>query len=467
MRGIVRFFSNHTALLWVDIFLLISPISSIILHKLGRVRLVGEITGGDSYEYLLPFYYLLKQGIYWPDVRMPGYAVFYLIFLGLGFSPLVAQSMLILTNLGFTLLAIYISVNYIHRRTKGLYAHLMGVIWVTSPISYNWTAIYMDLPVAFLMVFLFIALMEKKYVWAGICLAVMIFSRPVTLPVLIVGVIYVWYQHDWASPLRRRDLSKALLAVLLPFSIAEGMWIGRNYLLYGDFRPAAGTHTMLHEPLYNGAAYYGYRIARALGYSSDSRVTFMLWGGWEVDTNIFLKLLPKEARDPELKALLVEVLMRTQKFRLEPTCDNEAYLNEKSAEALYKIRIPTHKRLLYMLFHVFFTDYAYIYGSLSPAKWIIHMPRHTRYFLSSFTFLLWLMLSTISVLFLKGVPTSRKENLTLLYLMPVSVLILHFILAVVHPYAHYPSMELRYLITYTPALGFIACLGIARCSREL
>ncbi|MEN2992717.1 MAG: hypothetical protein ABDH91_04105 [Bacteroidia bacterium] len=387
---------NHVALFWTDAFLIATGVSIVILCKLGKIQ-ITEVTGGDSYEYLFPFYYLLKQGSYWPDYRMPGYSVLYLIFLLFSPTPAVAQSMLVFANLAFTLLTVYVSVNHLHKRGKKLGAHLMGIVWITSPISHNWVSISMDLPAALLMILSIIALMEKKHAWAGIGFMVMIFSRPVALPALIVAAGYVWHQHNWASPFRSFALKKALLGLLLPFSIAEGIWIARNYLRYGDFRPAAGTGTMLHEPLYQGAAYYGYRIARALGYSSDSRITYMLWGGWDVDTSLFIRLLPPEAQEPQLRALLIEVLIRVQKFRSNPTCNNEMLINEKASEALYKIKIPTYKRILYLLYHTFFTDYAFMYRSLSPSAWLLYMPRHPRYFMASFTFLIWLLLATITV----------------------------------------------------------------------
>ncbi|MCS6790028.1 MAG: hypothetical protein NZ580_03520 [Bacteroidia bacterium] len=190
-------------------------------------------------------------------------------------------------------------------------------------------------------------------------------------------------------------------------------------------------------------------------------MTYMLSGGWDVDTSLFIKLLPTEAQENQLKNLLVEVLLRTQKFRSEPTCDNEMYLNEKSAELLYRISIPSHKRLLYLLYHTFFTDYAFMYKSLSVSAWILHMPKHPRYFMAGFTFLVWLILATIVVLLLIRTAVPQKGDILLLYLMPISIIVLYIVIALVYPYGHYPNLELRYFATYTPILGFLYCVGVS------
>ncbi|MGP8217168.1 MAG: hypothetical protein ACLQQ4_16480 [Bacteroidia bacterium] len=199
---------------------------------------------GDSNFYLLPFENLLKNGIYSPDVKMPGYGVFYFPLI-LFFSKAVACNIVILLQLflsTFSVYALALTAKNIFK-IKNIF-HITFFLYLISTFSSlldpvilteSQTASTLILSVYFITVFF--NNYKSKYLFiSGIFLTWAIFLRPAFLPLLAFFFLILLI-----SLIRsRRSLLPAIIFAV-PFVIVDGTWMERNYAAYRQVIPLTRT----------------------------------------------------------------------------------------------------------------------------------------------------------------------------------------------------------------------------------
>lgn len=400
---------------------------------------------GDTREYFEPVEYLIKQGTYWWDCRMPGYGLIYGLFRMVTKSEVIAQFCMVAFALAAVIAALAISLWYISTQTDSLWAlHSVGFVWTTAMISHGWITLLPDTTVAAINVIVVILLLREKFLLSGILLTYMIFSRPASgtllaIVALYIGLAYRGWPNRW----------KVWLLTFLPFIIAETAWVTRNFIRYGDFRPFHGTRTLYHatsnEPLWTA-----FRTFQVLGLSGDSRALFMLWGGWPVDTQAFFALLPQKYLSHQNKSDLTKLFLTVDALKHTSEREDECSLKDSITRLGKKIEqevyIPPLVRRGWRIYSALFTDLFYFAVSPLPKDWIPHLFHHPLYAWNSLSFLLGAFLSTIGLgLYLRRTSPLIKPQGLLWYGFGIGVPLTHVILDL--------ALEQRYLSIYTPTLG--------------
>lgn len=442
--------------LWL-FFIFISGIYSII--KIENTIYVNIDRGYDSYEYTNPILYWFKQNRYWGDYRMPGYGLVYGVFYALSGNEKSSNYMMLLANFAILALSIILSMKYVYKNKSILMINVIGAVWFITSLRIKWETISPDVMVMSLTVLTLLSLLESRFLIAGICLAGMAFMRPATVLLLPVSVFFVYIRGRLSKKPIYYTIRHILL-VIIPYFVSESAWIIRNYIVYGDFRPLTGTKTVLHEPLWQGAAQYGYLIARAMGFSSDSRFTYMLWGGWDVDTSLFILASPKEViYQNTTKRNIIDVLLLTQRYRQENDdsirCEIEKSLIKKQINLLSEIKISKFDRIWRGFYHSMFTDFIFMYGSSNILKIITKIIRHPVYGANSILFIL-SFISTISILVFIASKMKCQNDCFLSSFLSISMPIFHIVFEV---------FEQRYFLIYTPVLSLSVIICIAHWRR--
>jgi hypothetical protein len=63
----------------------------------------------------------------------------------------------------------------------------------------------------------------------------MVFLRPYTAPLLLAAIPFVWQPGQWRTTVRTAVVNLSIVASLL--AVADGIWVARNYRLFGRFVP--------------------------------------------------------------------------------------------------------------------------------------------------------------------------------------------------------------------------------------
>ncbi|MCX7607400.1 MAG: hypothetical protein N2170_09100, partial [Bacteroidia bacterium] len=106
-----------------------------------------------------------------------------------------------------------------------------------------------------------LALYRGGYFIAGVALTVAFFQRPVLGVWLLPAGLWVL----WRERQKKTSWLKGAFLLYLPFALAEGAWIGRNYFLYGDFRPLTGTQTIEDPGMYHDVTWVVRRFLKTIG----------------------------------------------------------------------------------------------------------------------------------------------------------------------------------------------------------
>jgi len=111
-----------------------------------------------------------------------------------------------------------------------------------------------------------LALLRKRYLLAGIAFTWTFFLRPAHILWVIAGLLFVLIQNRTLLPKR------PVVLYLLPFLIAEGLWIARNYLIYKDFRPLSGNKAPMFTYVMAKSMYKEIQLLSLIGESNVSQI---------------------------------------------------------------------------------------------------------------------------------------------------------------------------------------------------
>jgi len=202
---------------------------------------VWGVADNDTYGYLGSIDNLIQKGTYTPDLRMPGYGVFYLP-LALVFPKVVACNILILVQFLLSAISTYllplIALQLFKKRVffyATFYLYVTNIYSVSDDIFLLTESLTTSLLIGavFCFVTYFKNYNKKRLVMAGVLLTGVIFMRPVfaVLLVFLLAILLV-------------NLIKNKRALILPvvlftsfFVLCDGSWIIRNYKHYKRIIP--------------------------------------------------------------------------------------------------------------------------------------------------------------------------------------------------------------------------------------
>lgn len=204
-----------------------------------------HVTAGDSRTYIEPIENFIKEGNYYPDYRMPGYGIIYLLF-RLIFPRVASLNLLVLLQLFLSAISVYVlalTCKEVFKSSRFFYASFYAYLLSTYVSIFDIYILTESFAVSFLIfsVFYFVKAVNKFNYTAlflsGVFLAWCIFLRPVSfllLAIFIFILAVVWIRNYRYSFSR---ILKGILIFLLAFLLIDGMWTARNYKIYGEFIP--------------------------------------------------------------------------------------------------------------------------------------------------------------------------------------------------------------------------------------
>lgn len=201
----------------------------------------------DTISYFGPIDNLLRLGTYSDDHRMPGYGWIY--FLLRMFLP-VASSLNIIALLQLVLasLSVYVLAKLAHKAFSDEFC-FYGVFltFVFSTYSALWdhvllTESFCTSALIFSLYFLIDVRNSRKRIFlSGLFLTWSIFLRPVTVPLLGLFTLYLFFKN-WGPPNGRLALNwKAVILFVAPFLTLDGLWTVRNLHVYKGVYPLMTT----------------------------------------------------------------------------------------------------------------------------------------------------------------------------------------------------------------------------------
>ena len=202
----------------------------------------------DSQSYLSPVDNLVDVGSYFPDYRMPGYAVLYLP-LRLVFEKAVACNILSILQLLLASISVYLlaltarnsfhsdSLFYLvfYLYAASSYANLFDDYLLSESLCTSSTIIS---------VYFFSGFINNKsgnhLVASGLFLTWVIFLRPVYIPLLFLfcGILLL---NGMITKLSIKALLVCLFIFLVPFTVLESCWVARNYTVHRRIIPLTQT----------------------------------------------------------------------------------------------------------------------------------------------------------------------------------------------------------------------------------
>jgi len=217
-------------------------------------------SNGDMLTYISPVESLLNHGGFKTDDRMPGYPAVYLA-LRFVFSQAGAANATILLQLLLSVVSVY-TLGWCGRLLFGADRAFYWAyfIYLLSPFVSVFDAYFLtesfaaSASIFFLYCFLMAnesarSLPVRRWVWlvvAGAWLAWSVFLKPAHLPLLAIPVA-IWAVRWLRGRLRFGQLARYSLLFLLPFLLADGAWMVRNYREYRQVIP------LLKNPWYAAA----------------------------------------------------------------------------------------------------------------------------------------------------------------------------------------------------------------------
>ncbi|MBL7951192.1 MAG: glycosyltransferase family 39 protein [Flavobacteriales bacterium] len=200
---------------------------------------VLSVQTGDTKGYLDPIESVLAGGRYEPDYRMPGVGAPYWVFrqfLDVGMS----RDAMVIVQWLLSGLCVYL-LGLIATRLSGsdrvgliVYgAYLLSAYasWFDASISSDSFAVSTIILTAFFLQRAVDRSSLRDLVLAGAFFTWLVFLRPVSVALFLPMLVLLWHFGTW--PQRW----KAIIAVLLPFAIADGLWTYRNWRANHEFSP--------------------------------------------------------------------------------------------------------------------------------------------------------------------------------------------------------------------------------------
>lgn len=247
---------------WFFLALVIKLVYFVIqIHHITDIPGFWGTSDTDTYCYTVPFENLVNKGVYFPDWRMPGYGVLYLPLYFL-FSKATACNLVIIIQLILSALSVYVLALISKLLFKNnLMFYLTFYIYLISRFSSTYDSFLLtDSLTASLLIFsvfyfvsYFTSYNKIKLLISGLFIAWVIFLRQVFL--LQLGFFAVILIAESAR--RHKNIVAALVWLILPFVVCDGMWTIRNYRVYKKVIPivksmyyGSGAETVSVTPVY-------------------------------------------------------------------------------------------------------------------------------------------------------------------------------------------------------------------------
>jgi hypothetical protein len=213
---------------------------SIFQHHTPGIEGFWGYTGGDTSEYLSGTENLLKNGTYYPDFRMPGYAVLYLPLLFF-FSKATACNLLIIIQMLLSGISVYILALTVKNlfKSNGLFYFVFYLYAISSYVNLFDADLFTESLTVSVLIFSFYFFVKyfdghetKFLLFSGLLLTWVVFLK--TVMIVILGAFCILIIAD--SIRKKRKLQVTLL-FLLPFIVFDSLWIVHNYKLHKSFIP--------------------------------------------------------------------------------------------------------------------------------------------------------------------------------------------------------------------------------------
>ncbi|MCS7296844.1 MAG: hypothetical protein RMK19_01600 [Bacteroidia bacterium] len=354
-----------------------------------------------EYEYIGATVYLFKQGRYWTDCRMPGFAIIYSLFYAPTRSERFANLAYVLLCFGTLLLSIGISLLYVLRRTQQVWIlHCIGFLWATNPIVHRWPWVETDAMAIGTFSLGLLALFRAHYLLSGLLLALTIFLRPITGVILPFVGLRIWAERGFPLPWQWLSF-RAIWITFLPFLLMESAWIMRNYYHYADLRPFHGTRTIFNEPCHDTPAREGYPLLIRLGMATDNTLSNLFAHGRGVDSSIFMTFVPQKYLSSESLKLLQSIISKQAVPDSQKSCEYLLEIEIAQRTLACQIAIPPHVRIYNRLRHAFLGDIAHLHQETSFLNMLLYAWHHPLHTLSAVAFVglhlafMWLLLRVI------------------------------------------------------------------------
>ena len=241
----------------------------VILFLFTNITGVADVplVTGDTPSYLLPIDSLVEGHGYTPDFRMPGYGGVYLLFRA-WLPSTWAQLCLIILQWVADAVIVVLATRVAWR--LGASIHAERCVFLVACIS-----TFVSLNALFVMTETFTVLcvllcIDQALAWndrptrtsaliAGAAVAWAIFLRPVFG--ILLPIIGLWF---FLGHRRSKAVSwSTLIFFALPFAVADGAWIARNYHAHGRFIPL--TDGMFYPDFMSSPTYDIFPFVQAIG----------------------------------------------------------------------------------------------------------------------------------------------------------------------------------------------------------
>lgn len=197
--------------------------------------------GGDCSSYIGPIENWISNGAYAPDFRLPGYGAIYLVFRAI-FNPVGAMNCLVLVQLLFSGVSTYVLARLSSRVFPQSLAVFHGV-FLTYALStyvsvYDRQILTESLMTAASIIGVGLLVLDppssiplRGPLLAGAFLSWAVFLRPVALPLIFLGAIFLWVSECHSGEAKARR-TKAIVALLLPFVLTSAAWGIRSWRVH-------------------------------------------------------------------------------------------------------------------------------------------------------------------------------------------------------------------------------------------
>lgn len=223
---------------------------------------------GDSSSYIEPIESLLSGNGYVPGFRIPGYGAVYLL-LRLVFSQPWSMNIMVLIQWLADAWIVVLIANMTWQITRSRAVHFWAFavtllsIYVTQRdltlLTETLTACAITWALYQLTIYSSTGNL-RNLVIVGILLTWASFMKPIYFPLIALAGAFLAFSR---VPLPKRIVQVGLFAI--PFLVAEGAWIARNYSVHGAFRPLQGSGTTLYPEMEQGPKYPVMRLVQAWG----------------------------------------------------------------------------------------------------------------------------------------------------------------------------------------------------------
>lgn len=215
-------------------------------------KFVGPfIKSPDHSEYIKPIDNLIDKGTYAMDGfsepyagRLPGFVFPYVAFRAM-FNEHASNLMLGIFILALSILATYVLSLLLYNLTQKRWAFISGFLlinFVPYFWHYEWTLHTSSLGVSCLILFAYyfhtyIRNQSKKHLlFAGFFLAWLVLLRGFCLVYLPLIIIFL-FVFEKSSGKKIKEIVLSLFLFLIPFTIAESVWVTRNFISLHKFVP--------------------------------------------------------------------------------------------------------------------------------------------------------------------------------------------------------------------------------------